>query len=188
MPKRKGSLPKSRALDRLKGDEAAQVLRALLEKRPALAKEVEALAESVIGDVSVEDVADAVEDAVQGLDLEDLQGRAGRKVYGYVEPTEAAWELLEEAMAPFLEDIRRRAEGGQDGAALSTCAGMVLGLYRVRDNTEENVLQYAPDFPDEMAGEAVVALRKVTLSAKTRRSSRRPSAALPSVFHDIAPE
>jgi len=189
LAKRKRSSPKkSRALDRLKGDEAARVLRALIEKRPALAKKVEALAESVIGDVSVEDVADAVEDAVRGLDLEDLHGRAGRKAYGYVEPTEAAWEMLEEEMTPFLEDIRRRAEGGQNSAALATCAGVVLGLYRVREDTEETVLQYAPDFPDEMAGEAVVVLRKATLAAKTRRASSRPSLPLPSVFHEIAPE
>jgi hypothetical protein len=47
--------------------------------------------------------------------------------YGYVEPTEAAWELVEEAVMPFIEDIKRRVEAGQQEAALNTCVGVILG-------------------------------------------------------------
>lgn len=37
---------------------------------------------------------------------------AGRQGWGYVEPTEAAWELLEGALNPFLDEMRRRVELG----------------------------------------------------------------------------
>ncbi len=181
-PKKKGTL------DQLTADEAATVLRLLLENRPDLKKDVEALAKSVIGDVSVEDVADAVEDEVRSLDLEDLNSRAGSHAHGYVEPSEAAWELVEEAVAPFLDDIKRRAESGQFDAALATCAGVVLGLYRRRDNDREEFLGWAPDSPDEMAGEAVVTLRKALYKAKTARGELKDSARLPAIFHEHAPE
>ena len=101
----------SAALARLKGEEAAALLRTLLKKHPELAGEVEALAGSVIGDVSTEDIAQDVEDAVRWLDLEDLNSRAGSHADGYIEPSEAAWELVEEAVMPFIEDITRRVEG-----------------------------------------------------------------------------
>ena len=187
--KQRSAVPKKTgSLDRLKGDEAATVLRALLERHPEMAKEVEALAKSVIGDVSVEDVADEVEDAVQARDLEDLNSRAGSHAYGYVEPSEAAWELVEEAVMPFLDDINRRAEAGQTDAALNTCVGVVFGLYRMRDNDRDEFLGWAPNSPDEMAGEAVVTLRKALRKTKTARCDLKDSASLPAIFRETAPE
>jgi hypothetical protein len=186
--KQRGAASKKRgALDRLSGEEAATLLRVLLERHPELAKEVEALAGSVIGDVSVEDVADAVEDEVRALDLDDLNSRAGRHAYGYVEPSQAAWDLVEEAVMPFIEDMKRRAEAGQDEAALATCVGVVLGLYRLRDNDRDEFLGWAVDSPDEMAGEAVVTLRKALRAAKRHRGSRESPVPLPAILRDTAP-
>jgi len=189
--KQRGGKPttkKKGALDRLTGDEAATVLRLFLERHPELRKEIDSLAASVIGDVSINDVADAVENELRALDLDDLNSRAGSHAYGYVEPSEAAWELVEEAVTPFLDDIKRQVESGQYDAALSTSVGIVLGLYRLRDNNKDDFLGWAPDSPDEMAGEAVVTLRKALRAAKTRQGARQPSPALPAVFRDTAPE
>ena len=173
--KQRGGKPttkkKKGALDRLTGDEAATVLRLFLERHPELRKETDSLAASVIGDVSINDVADAVENELRALDLDDLNSRAGSHAYGYVEPSEAAWELVEEAVTPFLDDIKRRVESGQYDAALSTSVGIVLGLYRLRDNNKDDFLGWAPDSPDEMAGEAVSALRK---ALQLERCWRRP--------------
>ncbi len=181
-PKRKGTL------DQVTADEAATVLRVLLKKHPDLTKEVEALAKSVIGDVSIEGVADEVEDAVRALDLDDLNSRAGRHAHGYVEPSQAACDLVEEAVTPFIEDMERRAEAGQNEAALTTCVGIVLGLYRLRDKDGDEFLGWAVDSPDEMAGEAVVTLRKALRKAKTARHDLKGSASLPAIFRETTPE
>jgi len=186
--KRSAAPRKTGSLDRLKGEEAATVLRLLLEKRPDLRKDVEAAAKSVIGGVSVEDVANAVEDAVGSLDLDDLSSRAGRHRHGYVEPSQAAVDLVEEAVMPFIEDIKRRAESGQKAAAMNTCVGVVLGLYRLRNRDADPFLGWAVDSPDEMAGEAVVTLRKALRAAKKTRGVPQPSAALPAVFREKVPE
>ena len=187
--KKRGAAPKKKgALDRLSGDEAATVLRLFMERHPELRKEMESLAASVLGDVSIEDVADAVEDAVRSLDLDDLSSRAGRHRYGYVEPSQAASDLVEEAVMPFIEDIKRRAEAGQKAAAMNTCFGVVLGLYRLRDRHGDEFLGWAVDSPDEMAGEAVVTLRKALRKAKTARGDLKDSASLPAIFRETAPE
>ena len=179
---------KKGALDRLTGDKAATVLRFFLERHPKLTKEVEALAKSVLGDVSIEDIADQVEDAVGALDLDDLNSRAGRHRYGYVEPSQAAVDLVEEVVMPFIEDIKRRAEAGQHAAALNTCAGVVLGLYRLRNNDNDPFLGWAVDSPDEMAGEAVVTLCKTLRKAKAARGGSESTAKLPAIFRETAPE
>lgn len=77
-------------LDGLKPEESRAILQRLLAAHPDLRAEVERIARSVLGAVSFEDIADAVEDAVRALDLDDLHGRAGRHSWGYVEPSQAA--------------------------------------------------------------------------------------------------
>ncbi len=191
MSKRKRAVPaskKAHALDNLKQDEVATLLRLLLERHSELAKEVEALAKSVLGDVSIEEIADEVEHALRSLDLDDLNTRAGRKASGYVEPTQAAWDLVEEEVTPFLDDIKRRAESGQFDSALATCVGVVLGLYRLRNSDRDPFLGWAADSPDEMAGEAVVTLRTALRGSKRQKGARQTSATLPAIFRDTAPD
>lgn len=187
--KRPAQVPDASAsLARLKGEEAAALLRTLLRKHPELTEEVEVLAGSVIGDVSIEDIAQEVEDAVRWLDLDDLNSRAGRHADGYVEPSEAAWELVEEAVMPFIEDITRRAEGGQCNAAIATCAGVVRGLRRLHDTEGGEVLGWAPDSPGEMVGLAVGALRKVLRGAEGPQNVAAPTRGLPNLLREAAPE
>ena len=187
--KRPAQVPDASAsLARLKGEEAAALLRTLLRKHPELTEEVEVLAGSVIGDVSIEDIAQEVEDAVRWLDLDDLNSRAGRHADGYVEPSEAAWELVEEAVMPFIEDITRRVEGGQREAAIATCAGVVRGLCRLHDTEGGEVLKWTPDSPGELVGLAVGALRKALRGAEGPQNIAAPTRGLPNLLREAAPE
>jgi len=179
---------RSSPLRQLKDDEAAALLRSLVAKHPELSAEAETLAAAVVGDVAMEDVAQEAEDAVRGLDIDDLNSRAGSHSYGYVEPTEAAWELIEEAVMPLIEDIQRRLDAGQSDAALATCAGIVLGLYRVRQDANDGCLGWAPDAPAEMAGETVWTLRKALRKAGASRIAGQTCDTLPAVLRDAAPE
>ncbi|MBI4536627.1 MAG: hypothetical protein HY712_01565 [candidate division NC10 bacterium] len=87
-------------LQQLKDGEAAARFRSLLGKHPELVAEAETLAAAFIGDVVTEDIAQETEDAVRSLDFDDLSSRAGSHSYGYVEPGEAAWELIGSRDAP----------------------------------------------------------------------------------------
>jgi len=89
---------------------------------------------------------------------------------------------------PFLADIERRAKAGEVDAALATCAGVVLGLYRVRDGKRGELLEYAPDFPNEMACGAVTALRKTLSTLKGQFDPGLTAATLPSALRDAASE
>ena len=110
-------------LDHLAPGEAQVVLHRLLAAHPELAAEAEQIARSSLAEVSFESVADEVEDAVRALDVDMLYNRAGRHERGYTEPGEAAWELLEEAVEPFLEEVTRHLELGLEAEALEICKG-----------------------------------------------------------------
>ena len=140
------------SLERLSAAEAASVLKCLLARHPELRPEAEMLAREVLTDVSVMAVADDVGAAVLQFDYDDLNARAGRHSWGYVEPVEAAWELLEEAVEPFVDDMKRYLEIGLEEQAKLFCQGILLGLYRVRDGAGNDILNWAPDFAAEEAG------------------------------------
>lgn len=145
------------------------MLRSILERHPELAAEAEEIAQATVTDVDGEAIAEEVEQAVLDLDLDDLNSRAGRHSWGYVEPTEAAWELLGEAIDPFLAEMKRHIELGFEMAATATCVGIVLGLYRCRGKNSDQVLGWAEDFPAETAGHAVATLARES-AAKHRRA------------------
>jgi hypothetical protein len=149
--------PKTPVLDRLDPWEAGAVLRRLLAAHPNLETEAEQISKSLLEEISLEVVADDVEDALRSLHLDDLEGRAGRHSWGYTEPSEAAWELLEAAMNPFLEDMKRRMELGLEAETVEVCKGILLGLYGARGEQADTVVGWAPDFLEETAADTVQA-------------------------------
>jgi len=142
-------------LDHIQPNEAAIVLQRLLAVHPELLAEAEEISRMVLGDVSFESIAGDVEDSIRQLDLDDLNGRAGRHSWGYTEPSEAAWGLLEEVVEPFVEDMKRNLSLGLDEEAFEICKGIVLGLYQCRDESGDDFLGWASDFPAEAATDAV---------------------------------
>jgi len=103
----KNAKPGANLLDKLDDAEAASVLRKLLDRHSELRAEAEAVARDMLTGVSPFSVADEIEDALLQFDYDDLNGRAGSHSWGYVEPSEAAGELLEEALDPFINDMKR---------------------------------------------------------------------------------
>lgn len=171
----KRSRKEGSVLDDLKPGEAQTVLHRLLAAHPGLGTEAVQIARSLLREVSFEAIADEVEDVARTLDLEDLNSRAGHHQWGYVEPEEAAWQLLEEAVEPFLEDMKRQIGLGLKAQALEICKGIVLGMYRVRKETNDGVLGWAPDFPAEAAADAVGSWRGgVAKREATKRGPRTP--------------
>jgi hypothetical protein len=147
---------KRSALDTLSAAEKAGVLDELLAARPDLREQAEAYAARVVADTDRSAVADDVEDSLQGLDIEELNTRAGyRPGRGYVHPAEAADEILDEALQPFLDDLQRRAGLGMRLAAAELASGILLGLYNCRHGNSETLLEYSPDYAAERASGVV---------------------------------
>jgi len=147
---------KRSALDALSATEKAAVLDGLLAARPDLREPAEAHAAQLIQEAELAAVADDVESALRWLDINELNTRAGhRPGVGYVDPAEAADEILDEALQPFLDDLHRRVGLGMGSAAKEVAAGILLGLYKCREGGSETLLEYAPDYATERASVVV---------------------------------
>lgn len=133
---------KASVLERLAPDEARTVLHRLLVGHADLRAEAEQIALGLLGEVTFQSVADDVECALRALDLDDLGSRAGQHHAGYTSPTEAAWELLQEVVDPFLSDMKRQIDLGLAVQALEICKGVLLGLYRIRHMKGDEFLRW----------------------------------------------
>lgn len=169
-------MPRKKAkdtLDHLGPAECAQVLRELLKRHRDLRGEANEIAESLIDDVSVEAVAEDVAYLVGSIGIEELGSRAGKHSWGYVEPSQAAWDLLEESIEDVRADMKRRFEAGMKPAAEKTCAGIILGLHGVDGTTNDGALGWAPDFPAEAAAWSLSLLLDLYSQGQRRAAGKR---------------
>lgn len=167
----KRKTPAATVLQRLALAELAAVLKTLLGRHPDLKDEAEEIAVELLSSPSADDVADEVFSAVTSLGIESFHGRAGKQPWGYVEPSQAAWDLLHEAVEEVLDDMRRRLDLGLDESALAICRGVVTGLHRAKGAGSDGPLGWAPDFPAEEACHAVAEL--IHSCPKERRRTLR---------------
>jgi len=82
------------------------VLRHLLDQHPELRSEAEQFAAKLVCSSSIEEIAEDVHGGSTSIDLDDLNGRAGAHSWGYVEPSQTAIDLLEEAVEELVEGKR----------------------------------------------------------------------------------
>lgn len=142
--------------------EKAALLDELLRANPHLRDDAERLARTLLADVDADGVAEEIAWTLRSIPAEALASRAGRqRGRGYVEPTEAAWEILDETLRPSRDDIARLAELGMADAARATGAGVLRGLYECRGVTDGDLLlSWAADFPLDEADSTLAQLRE----------------------------
>jgi hypothetical protein len=122
-------------------------------------RELDALIEEITVDCYNED---DVSWSLGSLELEQLNLRAGyQRGRSYVHAVEAASELLEEALQPYLDDIARLAGLGLPAgrkrsrqACCWACTSTAITL------PEDTVMVEAPDFPVEAADQVMDALER----------------------------
>jgi len=147
--------PRQSVLASCSDSEKASILSQLLDGEPTLRKRAEDIARRSLASVDIAAVSDLIVEATLGLGTEDLASRARRSRHGYTEPTDAAWQLLEEVIEPWIEDLRRRARLGLGQAAADLATALTLALETAderADRIDDCLLrQWAPDFPSEAA-------------------------------------
>ena len=169
-------MPRKKAkdmLDYLGPAECAQVLRELLGRHKDLRGEANEIAESLIDDVSVEAVAEDVAYLVGSIGVEELGSRAGEQSWGYVEPSQAACDLLEKSLEDIRADMKRRVEAGLKPAAEKTCQGIVIGLHEVDGTNSDGALGWASEFPAEAAAWSLSILLELFPRSRRRAAGNR---------------
>ena len=117
------------------------MLRRPLEEHRELRREAEQQAASVVGEVDRDDVAARVVEVYLRQSVMEIGERCGRQPGGgYVEEGDAQWQLLEEVLDPFLDEVDRLARIGHRAAAGRQTLGTLDGLARVGEVAGEDTV------------------------------------------------
>ena len=138
-----------RFINGLNKDEASQALKILLEDDPLLAKKIYEAAMKVTANVDADAVMNHVFWALDMLEMDDLNRRSGRTRYGYVEPCDAAWELFEEALEPFINEMKKSQQRAMPHAAKAQCIGIIKGLWKYEEESSSDIKDWMVDAPGE---------------------------------------
>jgi len=98
---------KNDIFDKISPNEALKILRQITKTDKNLKKRILELAEDLFRDVDVDEICEAVFDALDGIDVHELWDRAGPKTDGYTSPEDMSVEMFEEALEPFVQEMQR---------------------------------------------------------------------------------
>jgi hypothetical protein len=133
-------------INQLSPSDALTILRALADSDEQLADRIGEMGMARLKGVDPERVAATLYKELDALEAEEVWERAGSTQYGYeVERGEAAYEMVEETLAPFLAELRRYQKIGMATEAKRLCIGLLLGLYRFEHESTSEFKDLAPD-------------------------------------------
>lgn len=139
-------------IDSLTPEDALAVLRDLSHGRGKLADAVNDAIAAYLQTVDVEDVATDIFHTLDALVVEDVWDRSGRTRYGYTEPSQAAVDVFEEALEPFIAKLNEYMRLEMHSEAEKYCLGILKGIYDFDHESESNYKEWAEDVPHESFG------------------------------------
>ena len=132
-------------LQSLNSEEASQVLKTLLDDNPELMKKAYDIAKKAVGDVDADTIMDEVYYELDALEVEDLYSHSGKTRYGYVDPHDKAWEMFEEAVSPFVDEMKKNQKRDLPATAKSHCIGIIKGLLRYGEESNSDFKDWITD-------------------------------------------
>ena len=142
-------------IDQLSPTDALAILKTLAASDEELARRIAELALAHLKGVEPEEVAAVLHESLEALEVEEVWDRAGETRHGYVEPGEAADQMIEEVLEPFLEELKKYQKLGLSIEARRLCMGLLAGLYRFEHVSISEFKNWAPDSPIIFAEEVV---------------------------------
>ncbi len=147
--RKRSSTRQLKILESITGTDAVAILRVLAERNESVAHEIDAIARELFSHVAIDDVAASVQVELESIDIEDVFDRAGSKRGGYVDPGDAVWEMFEEALEPFRDEVTKYRQLSMQKEAELTCLGILKGIYAFHKESSTEYKKWAVDAPGE---------------------------------------
>ncbi|MBC2701806.1 MAG: hypothetical protein HF976_10430 [ANME-2 cluster archaeon] len=148
MPPSKTAMNKQ-VLDKVSIEHANEILKRLADEDAKISKRIEELALEYLMEVDPDGIAENVFCDLDILDVEDVWKNSGSTRYGYVDPYELAFEMFEEALEPYIDDLRKCQELSMDEKAKLHCMGILKGIDQFEREATTEFKDWAVDDPYE---------------------------------------
>ncbi len=154
-PTKNSTLPPSeieinkQVLDNVSTEHANEILERLAGEDAKISKRIQELALEYLTGVDPDDIAEDVFCDLDILDVEDVWKNSGSTRYGYVDPYELAFEMFEEALEPYIDDLRKCQKLSMDEKAKLHCMGILKGIDMFEQEATTEFKDWAVDAPHE---------------------------------------
>jgi hypothetical protein len=145
---------KEKLLDNLTHEMAVSILKKLYEDEEVRQKLIN-LAEAALQKIDADEIANDVFCELNMLDVQDIYNDSGSTYHGYVEPSELAHTMAEDAVEPFVRDIAKYRELGMKKEEMETCRGILRGLVKYENNGDNEFKDWIPDSIMQIAEDIV---------------------------------
>jgi len=128
------------------------ILRSLAKSDKKIKNKISEIAQDLFGDIDVEDIAEDVFYALDGINVHDLWDSSGPTRDGYISTENMAFEMVEEQLKTYYQELFRVCELKMAKEALRYCMGVLKGIYRYANESDSEFKDWAPDIPEECFG------------------------------------
>lgn len=137
-------------VDCITPDNALLVLKILANEDKKIGKRIQQIATQLITSVDLEEVANNLFSELDSLEVEDLWDQSGSTRYGYVEPCDKAYEMMEDVLKPFLAQLKKYRSLTMAKEAKVYCMGILKGLYLFDQESSAQFSEWAEDVARDM--------------------------------------
>jgi len=146
----------------LSNEQAAIILKQLWDHGGDIRKSILAEAEKILCSVDVDEIARDILFTLDLIDVHKLWDRPGYSHDEYTSPEEMAYEMVEEELSPYLNQIDTYHKLGMHNEEKLYCMGVLKGLYFYKKEAKSEFRNWAVDIPVELFGSLLERWRKRT--------------------------
>ena len=140
---------KNDIINKISQREALVILQSLAKSDKEIKNKIIEIAENLFKDIDVEEIGEDVFYDLDGIDVHDLWDSSGSKTDGYISLENMAFEMVEEQLKPFYQELFRLCELNMAQEAMHHLMGVLKGLYRYVNDSESEFKDWATDIPEE---------------------------------------
>lgn len=144
----------SDVIEKLTSEQALEIIERLCQKGGGLRETIVTEAMNLLAEFSLDEVADEVCDVLDLIDIEDCRDRTGGSPVGETSPEEAAAEIIEDDLQPFIDQLETYHELKMPEQEAAYGMGILLGIYRYQHESNSEFRQLT----EEMLADAAANL------------------------------
>ena len=125
-----------------------------------IAERISVMAKATLAEVDTDVIADEVFSSLNSIQVEDLWDNSGKAYGGYQEPTEVAFEMIEDEVRCYIKEMEQYRDLGMKTEEKEYCKGIITGLLLYGQDGNNEFRDWCPDDPYTIAENVIYDWKK----------------------------
>lgn len=138
----------SKIINELSDEEAKRILIRLADEDKIIAQRIDILAEEYFATVDFLQISNLVFCDLEGLDVEVLWDNSGKTRYGYVEPCDEAYDMVEKVLDEYITEYDKYIRLNKRRPAMEFMIGLISGILEFDIHGSSEFRDWAEDIAD----------------------------------------